>query len=234
MSQHYVGTELELFAAANNWKRYLASRLSQHIRGRVLEVGAGIGSNPKYLINPAVNEWVCLEPDRELASQIPAHVVDGVHDVRLKVLAARTSDLPDSEMFDVILYIDVLEHVEADRDELARAVSLLRPGGKLVVLAPAYDWLYSEFDRAIGHFRRYTRNSLTDVAPQAVQVVQSFYLDSAGLLASIANRLFLKQTAPSKNQVQLWDRVLVTTSRALDRLFCNAFGKSVVVVWKRT
>ena len=70
MSYHYVGSELELFAAATNWKAYLASVLRRFVIGRVLEVGAGIGSNILYLHIDLVSEWTALEPDADLAGRI--------------------------------------------------------------------------------------------------------------------------------------------------------------------
>ena len=68
-----------------------------------------------------------------------------------------------------MLYIDVLEHIEHDLDELARAASHLAPGGHLVVLAPAHQALFSDFDRAIGHYRRYNRAGLQKLAPAGLR-----------------------------------------------------------------
>ena len=62
---------------------------------------------------------------------------------------------------DSIVYINVLEHVEDDQTELRMAHSVLASGGRLLVFVPAHEWLMSRFDRKLGHFRRYTRESLT-------------------------------------------------------------------------
>jgi hypothetical protein len=67
MSFHYVGSELELFAAATNWKAYFGSVLHRFVLGRVLEVGAGIRSTIPYLYNDLVTEWTALAPDADLA-----------------------------------------------------------------------------------------------------------------------------------------------------------------------
>jgi hypothetical protein len=58
-------------------------------------------------------------------------------------------------------------------------------------------------------------------------------LDSAGLLASLANRLLLRSAMPSPEQIAFWDRVLVPISRVLDTLFGRRLGKTVVAVWSR-
>lgn len=57
-------------------------------------------------------------------------------------------DLPPGELFDTLLYIDVLEHIPDDGAELARAAERLRPGGRVIVLSPVHQWLYSEFDNS--------------------------------------------------------------------------------------
>jgi SAM-dependent methyltransferase len=133
--------------------------------------------------------------------------------------------------FDTILYVDVLEHIEDDRGELERAAARLRPGGRLVVLAPAHQWLFSPFDSAIGHFRRYTKRSLRELAPPGLELTRLRYLDSVGLLASGANRFLLKSSSPNLGQIRFWDRVLVRASRMVDPLLAYSVGKSVLSVW---
>ena len=135
--------------------------------------------------------------------------------------------------FDSILYIDVLEHIEDDRGELSRAAALLRPRGFLVVLSPAHPRLFSEFDAAIGHHRRYTRSTLAAAAPEGLELVRLVYLDSVGLLASLGNRLLLRESMPTPRQIALWDRVMVRLSTRLDPILRHRLGKSVLGVWRR-
>lgn len=226
---HYIGTELELFAAATRWKAYWAKSIARWVRGDVLEVGAGIGTNTRVLQSSAVRTWHCLEPDAALAARAETEVKDlGA----CRVVVGTTAS-PALERYDTILYIDVLEHIEDDRAELVQAASLLRPGGHLVVLAPAHQALYSEFDRAIGHFRRYDAGSLTAVGPASLALERCFYLDSVGVFASFANRAFLKSERPTPAQIKTWDSFMVPLSRLLDPCFGRRLGKSVVAVWSR-
>ena len=84
----------------------------------------------------------------------------------VELLTGTIADILDRpQRFDAVLYIDVLEHIEDDRGELERATRLLREGGYLIVLSPAHQWLFSPFDEAIGHFRRYDRRSLGALQP---------------------------------------------------------------------
>ena len=65
----YVGSELDLFAAALNWKTYWSRQIRPFLKGDILEVGAGIGSNTRFLDPGNAGRWVCLEPDPELDGQ---------------------------------------------------------------------------------------------------------------------------------------------------------------------
>ena len=61
-----------------------------------------------------------------------------------------------------------------------------------------------------------------------------FYLDSVGLFASSANLLFLRQSMPSKQQLQFWDTFIVAISRIVDPCLLRFVGKSVVAIWRST
>jgi SAM-dependent methyltransferase len=229
----YVGGELELFSAAGNWKRYVARVLRPFIGAKVLEVGAGIGSNIPYLSSAAVREWTSLEPDPVMARRIVARVAAGELP-GARVVCGTLDSLGDDERFDTIFYLDVLEHIAEDRAELAHAARHLAPDGALVVLAPAHQLLFSPFDAAVGHHRRYTRASLAALAPPDCRLTTSLMLDSVGFFASLANRLLLSSALPNPSQIAFWDKALVTLSRLVDRMTFRRFGKTVVVVWRRT
>jgi SAM-dependent methyltransferase len=231
--QTYVGTELELFAKAVQWKRYYASRISEYIRGDVLEVGAGIGGTTRVLWPAGAESWVCLEPDPDLVATMRSSLDSFAGGPVPQLRVGCVEDLEPGSSFDCVLYIDVFEHIEADRAEMEKAAARLRPGGRLVVLSPAHEFLFSEFDRQIGHFRRYDRRSLGALRPPGLEVEDCFYLDSAGTLLSLANRLMLRASAPTESQILLWDRVVIPVSRVLDRLLAYRVGKTVVAVWRR-
>lgn len=232
-AERYEGGELELFRGAGNWKAYLRRRIGPYLRGRVLEVGAGIGGTTRALVDPAgVDTWLCLEPDPELARRVRERVRSGELPPSVEVRVGTVEDVAE-ERFDAVLYVDVLEHIPDDRAEAARASLRLRPGGHLVVLAPAHPWLFSPFDDALGHHRRYTRRTLRDAIPLDLIEVECLYLDSAGLLASGGNRLLLRSSMPTATQIAFWDGVLVRASRVLDPILGHAVGKSILGVWQR-
>jgi SAM-dependent methyltransferase len=229
----YVGKELDLFARATNWKRYWASEIRPYVGGDVLEVGAGIGVNTGFLRSSRSRSWTCLEPDPELANRMKNSFATNPTLADCQVRVSTISKLGIDEGFDTILYVDVLEHIERDDQELEEAARSLRVNGRIIVLSPAHQFLYSPFDKAIGHFRRYDKHSLSSLSPAGCALVRLMYLDSVGLLASISNRLLLRQAMPTIKQIMFWDRLLVPPSCYLDRLTFHKIGKTIVAVWEK-
>jgi hypothetical protein len=180
-----------------------------------------------------VTHWTCLEPDPELAARLRARRAADPLPVSTAVHVGATADLPATARFDTVVYIDVIEHIEDDAAEVAKGFALLRPGGRLVVLSPAHQWLFTPFDAAIGHHRRYTRRSLAALRPGGMAPEQVYYLDSVGLAASLGNRLVLAQKQPTPAQIHVWDRWMVPLSRIVDRLTFGWVGKSAVGVWRK-
>ncbi len=230
----YIGNELELFAKAEQWKSYFRSHLQKYLQGDVLEVGAGLGGTTRVFDQGAFQSWTCLEPDKDLCKQLEQTISQLHQPQRYRQAQGTLSSLESTALFDAIIYIDVLEHIEQDTEEAALAAMHLKPGGCIVILSPAYQFLYSPFDKRIGHFRRYTKAALRKITPPGCIVKKGFYLDSVGACASLVNRLFLKASMPTAKQISFWDRVLVRLSRVFDPLHFYSFGRSVIIVWQKT
>lgn len=229
----YIGGELELFADAHNWKAYFSTVIAPHLRGRVLEVGAGLGSTTLALCHTEVEHWECLEPDSGLQKKLAAMLVSHNWPCPVQARLGTLTDLAGNETYDTIIYIDVLEHIAEDRAELALAARHLVSGGKLVVLSPAFQFLFSEFDASVGHQRRYKRSSLLALTPPGLTPLTCRYLDSVGLLASLANRMVLRASLPTREQIRMWNRLMVPLSRILDRIVRFGFGRSIVAIWSK-
>ena len=229
----YIGNELSLFSNAVRWKGYYSKQLGRFIRGRVLEVGAGIGETTGHLMKAGTaSAWTCLEPDPALSSIISEKAKSDSLPLMPKIINGTTGNLPEDCKFDTILYIDVIEHIENDATELSRAIKHLNTGGHLIILVPAHNFLFSPFDAAIGHFRRYNRSRLNQAIPKGLSLVYQRYLDSLGMLLSISNKLFLRSKHPTLAQILFWDRFIVPLSRFTDFLFTYRLGKTLIGVWR--
>jgi SAM-dependent methyltransferase len=233
MSYVYVGSELDLFAAAVHWKSYLRRHVGPYLGRDVLEVGAGHGGTTRVLCDGRADRWLCLEPDASLADRLLVAIGAGELPDCCEMYIGTLADASEPGSFDTILYMDVLEHIADDRAELELAADQLRPGGHLIVLAPAHPWLFTPFDAAIGHYRRYNRSTLRAAAPAGLDLVRLAYLDAIGMLASLGNRLLLQSAMPTRNQIAAWDRLMVPLSRLVDPVLGYTLGKSVLAVWKK-
>lgn len=229
----YRGSELELFNKAENWKAYYQNLIKDYLGEEVLEVGAGIGATTRALCSRKQTRWLCLEPDPAMGERLESLIITHELPSTCQVKVGLVADLQPQERFDSIVYIDVLEHIENDRAELESACSHLKSGGFLVVLSPAHQWLYTPFDEAIGHHRRYTKKTLAAALPEGLEGVELKYLDSVGAIASLGNRFVLKSNLPSARQLAIWDSLMIPLSRVVDRLLGYAAGKSVLGVWQK-
>lgn len=122
--------------------------------GPILDVGGGNGFVTRRLLDEGFDA-VLLEPgevgaeNARVHRKIPVIIRSTFEDAALS---------PGSQ--DAIGLFDVVEHVEDHEQFVARACSLLRPGGRLYVTVPAHGWLWSPSDANAGHFRRYDRAAL--------------------------------------------------------------------------
>ncbi|XGV99377.1 MAG: class I SAM-dependent methyltransferase [Leptolyngbya sp. BL-A-14] len=228
----YSGKELNLFAEAKNWKSYVRNHLKNYIKGDVLEVGAGIGSNTCSLSSCSYRKWLCLEPDPNLFQSLETEI-SSCSIVNCYAQKGTIDTLTNEQIFDSILYLDVLEHIYEDREEVAKVIKHLKANGNLIILAPAHQWLFTPFDSAIGHYRRYSKLTLEAVLPDSVEVTRLIYIDSVGLLASLANKLLLRQSQPTLRQIKVWDKVMVPVSSKTDAILGYQLGKTVLLVGKK-
>lgn len=230
----YAGRELDNFSIAVNWKRYWSSMILPFLGKQVLEVGAGIGGSTTILtLLCSAEKWLCLEPDPRNIDNLRNEKRVGNLPEYCEFKQGTIATLGSEKKFDSILYIDVLEHIEDDESEITLAAEHIMRNGHLIILAPAYPFLFSKFDEAIGHRRRYTRSMFAKSYDGSLRRISTRYLDSVGFLASLGNRLLLRSSLPTKRQLFFWDRYLVPISRFTDRIIRYRFGRSILAIYQK-
>jgi len=228
----YIGNELDLFSNAVNWKNYWAKIVKPYLGSSILDVGAGIGATAQLLSEHKCKRYLALEPDASFVDRMKRANADGLFNTSFECLAGTIENLQINDYFDTILYIDVLEHIEKDKDELIQAAKHLLPGGCIIILSPAHQFLYTPFDKAIGHVKRYNKKTLLLAKPENFIVERICYLDSLGLIASLGNRLIIRSSNPNKSQVAIWDSWLVPCSTVFDKMIGYKLGKSIFSVFR--
>jgi 2-polyprenyl-3-methyl-5-hydroxy-6-metoxy-1,4-benzoquinol methylase len=133
------------------------------------------------------------------------------------------------ESFNTVFYLNVLEHLRDDKLAVKNSLHLLKPGGTLIILVPAYPILYSRMDKALQHTKRYTKRSLNKLLSENGTVIkQSFYFNAIGIIAWLYGKLFRLDTVPKK-EMNFFDK-LVPASKFLDSLLIKKMGLSVISI----
>jgi SAM-dependent methyltransferase len=227
---HYPGKELEAMSSAEHYRRWIVEGFAPYWGREVAEVGAGIGSITRILLERPVTRLVAFEPSSNMFPML-ADAVKG--EARASAVNGLFGAEQAGQGFDSVAYINVLEHVEHEQAELAAAFAALKPGGHLLVFVPALAWLYSDFDREVGHFRRYTRPALERLVTDAgFEVAESRYFDIAGVLPWYLY-FTLMGGSMRRGSVTLYDRLVVPPMRRIEALVKPPLGKNVLLAARR-
>lgn len=220
--------EFAALREARNYRAALLRDFSPYLRGNILEVGAGIGQFTSDLMNlPRVQRLVSVEPDpgfyATLQSRLPHH----------ELVHGTVDDLHEKSGWNAIFSVNVLEHIESDREELNKYFQLLRPAqGALCLFVPARPEIYAPIDKDFGHFRRYTRNELKAKLENAGFSLSQFcYFNFVGYFLWWLSFCLLKKRTFDTASVRLFDRIFFPIVHACEtRLLHPPIGQSLFAV----
>jgi SAM-dependent methyltransferase len=217
-------------AQQRRYRAYQLELIRPHLGRSVLEVGAGLGEFAAQLTG--LERLLVTDLDPLAVAALGARFAD-----RPEVQAAQVDLAADQPMaslggpIDSVLAINVLEHIEDDRGTLRALARLVRPGGTVVMWVPGYMQLYGDFDRAVGHVRRYTPRSLT--AGFVGAGLDPVDVRPVNLLGGIAWWATVRRAgvgSPNPRLVSVYDRLVVPATRLLERHVVPPFGQSVLGV----
>jgi SAM-dependent methyltransferase len=229
--QQATGRSLEDTSGAGQ-RRYRAFQLElirPHLGRSVLEVGAGLGEFAAQLTG--LERHVVTDLDPQAVEALATRFADRP-EVRARVLDLARG-VPDDlgGPVDSVLAINVLEHIEDDRGTLRELSRLVRPGGTVVMWVPGYMQLYGDFDRAVGHVRRYTPSTLTaSFVAAGLDPVDVRPVNLLGGLAWWATVRRAGVGSPNPRLVAIYDQVVVPVTRTLERRLVPPFGQSILGV----
>ena len=209
------------------YRRYQYDLIAPHCGRTILEVGAGLGEFAEQFDD--VDRLVLTDVDPG-AVELMARRFAGRPEVQTRTLALGVAPELD-EPVDSVVAINVLEHIEDDAGALRSLATAVQPGGSIVLWVPGYQQLYGEFDRKVGHVRRYTPSTLASAVRRAGLDVE--LVKPVNLLGGIAWWLTVRRggsTSPDSKLVAVFDRFVVPVTRALERVVRPPFGQSVLCV----
>jgi SAM-dependent methyltransferase len=176
----YVGRRRILFP-------WIQEAASAHTSPRILDVGCGTGFNLEQLAAAGFSRAVGLDPSS-----------DALMDCRSRrtctLVQANGAFLPfAASSFEVVVALDVIEHIQDDESALKEIARVLAPGGTLVLFTPAYRFLWSAQDDRSHHFRRYTSRELrAKLTRSGLQLRKLTYANTFLFPIVLAGRVVLK------------------------------------------
>ena len=227
---NYTGWELHNFDKANLFRTYQFHLIKKSIRGNILEVGPG---NCIYLkaYSDLGKNITLIEPTRKYFKNLTKK---NKNNKKIKV-KKNTVNLK-SNSFDTILYLDVLEHIKDDVSEIKKAYKLLKKNGTLIICVPAFQFLYTLYDKKIGHYRRYDKVSFRLLLKKCkIKHYKMRYFDFIGFFLILISKIIFKDDI--KNfplKIKIWN-MLIPVSFFLDFILMRLFfGKSLLIKIKKS
>ncbi|HSH96157.1 MAG TPA: class I SAM-dependent methyltransferase [Roseimicrobium sp.] len=220
--------EFDALREANNYRKALIREFKAHLRGRVLEVGAGIGQMTRMIADlPEVDDILGIEPDADFCDEFKRQVP------QLQLLRCTAEALKADSEWNAIVSINVLEHIEADQKELTHYRKLLsKRGGRLCLFVPARPEIYAPIDKDFGHFRRYTKPELRGKLEQAgFKIHRLQYFNITGYFAWWFQFTLRKQRKFEIGSVRTFDRYIFPVTNGVESLLpAPPFGQSLIAV----
>jgi len=228
---------LDVIAQAHRFNRWMYNTIKPFCKGRIFEIGSGTGNISQYFIED--HQQIMLSDFRETyCKNLSTRFADSHGVLGIEVL-----DLTDPGFdakfarhfgkFDTVFALNVVEHISDDVLALNNCYKLLTKGGQVVILVPSYKRLYNQFDRELGHHRRYTKSSLSRIfALTEFQVIHKQYFNFTGIFGWYLSGNILKLKIIPKKQMSLYS-FLMPAIKIIDKTVFNRAGLSTIMVGRK-
>ena len=229
-----VEAELEItldrLDSATNYADWVGDHLAPYVAGDVLELGAGSGTLTARLLGRS-DSIVAVEPYERLSEELAKRFRDHPN---VSVVTGELDSIDPGQQFDVAVLVNVLEHIEDDDGTLRGLYSRLRPGGQVILYVPAFQMLYSSFDRRIGHHRRYRKGDLVAKLRNAgFEVVAARYFNMVGFVLWLVGMRLLRLNPGRSTLTTTFDRYGVPVLRRVEAIVRPPIGQSLICVGRK-
>ena len=229
------GTDtLTLISGADKFNRWMYDTIKPHCSGKILEIGSGIGNISQFFIKEGAEILLSdIEANYFPLLQEKFGGYKNLKGIQLLDLSDKNLEKNYPEMigvFDTIFALNVVEHIPDHEQAMKNALKMLKKGGKVVILVPAFQWLYNGFDKQLDHQQRYTQKSLrTLLEGNGFQVKHTQYFNLIGILGwFFSGSILRKKNIPSR-QMKLYNE-LVPLWKIVDFFTQKIIGLSVIQV----
>lgn len=228
---------LEALAGAQNFNKWMYDTIAPYVKGELMEIGSGIGNISAFFLNNKVNTTLTdLRTNYCEILQTKFGSYPNLRGIKKVDLVQPEFEKTYADLigkFDSIVALNVVEHIEDHELAIRNCYKLLRPGGHIIILVPAYQFLYNRFDKELGHFRRYTRKKLRNlIASQGFDIIFSTYFNSVGMAGWFVSGSVLKKKMIPEGQLKLYNK-LVPAFKVADKIVFKQMGLSTIAVGRK-
>ena len=237
MMKQYDGSELEGLNKAHNYYSWIIQEYKPFIKGKVLEIGSGIGTFSTYLLELQIEKLVCLEPSSKLVTALK-HKLDvinnGIH-VEVFHQTLEQFQINNSERFDTIICVNVLEHIDNDYQAMIIMNNLLKKHGKLCLFVPAIPYLYGTLDLSFGHYRRYFKKQIRALLMNSGFEIQKIkYFHAVGIITWMLMCKVFKLKTWNIQAVKIYDQIVTPIISNIEKIIVPRIGQSLISIGEKT
>lgn len=227
-------SSLASISGADKFNRWMYETIKPYCNGRILEIGGGIGNISQCFLNDGEELMVSeLQPEycdiirkrfenhQTLKGVIAMDIIDPEFDSKYASMFGS---------FDSVFALNVVEHIEDQNQAITNCKKLLKKGGHLVILVPAFQTIFNHFDTALGHYRRYTAKTLRPVFEAShLPVVHVQYFNLIGIAGWWVSGSLLRKKIIPEGQMKLYI-YFVPVFRIIDKITNQRLGLSVIMI----
>lgn len=229
----YTIADQERMQAAKRYFQWQARLAEAELGPRVLEVGCGMGNFSEHL--QGRERVIGIDIDENCISRWKERFAHRPHYTGFR-LNAESPEVRDLKQYDIdsIACLNVLEHIDNHELALRHMWEVLPSGGRVVLMVPAFELLYGEIDARLGHFRRYTRASLSSVAASTgFGVLRLKYMNFLGFFGWWANAKIFKRSQQSAEQIAFFDSYIVPFQSKMEQWISPPLGQSIIATLEK-
>ncbi len=212
---------------AQNYHSWIYELIANYLGTKIAEIGSGVGNFTEFLLRNDEAMIDAFEPCYSMHSRnihSDNHRVTCINENFENVSSSRTN------FYDSVVFINVLEHIEDDLQAIQKSYEIINKNGHIVIFVPALQFLYSDFDRSIGHFKRYYKSELKKLVLQSgFKVIECKYFDSVGIIPWFIFMKVMRFSLNHKNAL-CYDKLIVPWLKRIEKISAPPIGKNLLLI----
>lgn len=227
---------LDTLSSSDRYNTWIYNSFKEHLNGTVLDIGSGLGDIVKQYSGNNIDKVILSDYSEEMIDNLNKNFSDkeNFSTVQMDIQGDDFYNTLAASSIDTITCINVLEHLKYDLASLINMHRLLKKDGKLIILVPAFQWLYGSLDTLVDHHRRYSKRSLRSVLHQSRFKVDEFkFMNFFGIITWFISGKVLKHKEFDKDACKKLDK-LVPYLEKFESTFKPLIGQSLIAICSKT